>query len=272
VTSAGNLIAEAGVELFAHRGFSGRYPEQTRAAYAAAIDFAIEHDLELGLECDVHFTKDDQLACLHDLTIDRTSDGTGALYELTLDELRKIDFGSWFKADADPEEKSIITLVELLDMVAEARERGGKLTVNRETKHPTPRGLEVDERVAEILTDRGWDGVDSPVRMITFDPAALELIGRILPNLRRTYLLGDLDPVRDGVLPDGVTVVGPDIESIRRDPGFVERARNHGNDVHVWTVNTAEDVKFCREIGVTGLTTDFPDVVVEALTASPVAT
>lgn len=262
------MIADAGLEIFAHRGFSGRHPEQTRAAYVAAIDFAVEHDLELGLECDVHFTKDDQLACLHDLTVDRTSDSTGPLYELTLDELRAIDFGSWFTAEPTPDEKSIITLDELLDLIIDARGRGAKITMNLETKHPTPRGLEVDERVAQVLTDRGLDGPDSPIRMITFDPEALELIGRILPNLRRTYLRSDFSPVLDGRLPDGVTIVGPDIEALRVDPGFVERARKHGNDVHVWTVNTPEDVQFCRDLGVTGLTTDFPDVVVEALTAS----
>lgn len=266
--SAAQQITDAGYTIVAHRGFSGRYPEQTVAAYAAAIAFAEENDLELTLECDVHFTADDQLVCLHDLTVDRTSDATGPLYEFTLEQLRQVDFGSWFTTEPTAEEKSVITLVELLDMIEAARGRGAKIFLNLETKHPTPRGLEVDQRTAEILIERGLDGPDSPIRMITFDAEALALLGRLLPNLRRTYLRGEMDPVQDGRLPDGVTIVGPDIERVREDPGFIARARSHGNEVHVWTVNTADDTDYLRELGVTGFTTDFPDVVFDALSKS----
>ena len=59
--------------IVAHRGFSGRQPEMTRAAYRAAIDWSAKTGIELGLECDVHFSADDQLICLHDLSVKRTS-------------------------------------------------------------------------------------------------------------------------------------------------------------------------------------------------------
>ncbi len=262
----GQVLAEAGYEIFAHRGFSGRYPESTPAAYAAAIGFAAATGIELGLECDVHFSADDHLICLHDLTVDRTSDETGPVYERTLEELRGIDFGSRFMAGPPPAARSIITLVELLDMIAEARARGVAITLNLETKHPNPRGLEIEDRVAELLADRGWDGADSPVRLISFSRAALARMREVLPDLRRTFLVSTLDGVEDGVLPDGVAVVGPDIELLRADPGFVQRVRSHGNQVHAWTVNTPEDTVFCRDLGVTGFTTDVPDVVVGTLT------
>jgi glycerophosphoryl diester phosphodiesterase len=89
--------------------------------------------------------------------------------------------------------------------------------------------------------------------------------------LRRTFLVSRLTGIEDGVLPDGVTVVGPDIALLRSDPGFVERVRSHGKEVHAWTVNTPEDTIFCRDLGVTGFTTDFPDIVVETLTSSAVS-
>ena len=64
--------------LIAHRGFSSRHPEMTRAAYQAAIDWVYETEIPLGLECDVHFSADDELICLHDLTLDRTSTSSGS--------------------------------------------------------------------------------------------------------------------------------------------------------------------------------------------------
>lgn len=254
-----------GLEIFAHRGFSGRYPESTHGAYRAAIAYATEHDLELGLECDVHFSADDQLICLHDLDLDRTSDATGPAFERTVDELRSMDFGSWFTPHPTPDDKSITTLVELFDMIAEARDRGVRITLNLETKHPNPRGLEVEERVAELLVARGWAGPDSPIRLITFFEPALEKLGRLLPDLRRTFLISDLSRVSDSRLPDGVTVVGPDLARVREDPAWVGRMIAAGNQVHVWTVNTAEDVRRCFALGVTGFTSDFPDIVAETL-------
>lgn len=257
----------SGLEIFAHRGFSGRHPESTHGSYRAAIAYAEQHDCELGLECDVHFSADDQLICLHDLDLDRTSDATGPAFERTVEQLRTVDFGSWFTPDPTPQDKRITTLVELLDMIAEARDRGVRITLNLETKHPNPRGLEVDERVAHLLTDRGWAGPDSPIRLITFFESSLERLGTLLPDLRRTFLISDLSRAGDGTLPYGVRIVGPDLERVREDPDWVGRMIAAGNQVHVWTVNTPEDVRFCLDLGVTGFTTDFPDIVAQTLHA-----
>ena len=254
-----------GLEIFAHRGFSGRYPESTQASYRAAIEYAEEHDLELGLECDVHFSADDHLICLHDLDLDRTSNATGPAYARTLEELRAVDFGSWFTTDPSPAERTITTLVELLDMIVEARDRGVRVTLNLETKHPNPRGLEIEDRVAALLAERGWTGADSPIRLITFFPEALVKMREVLPELRRTFLISDLAAAGDGSLPDGVRIVGPDLEKVRTDPDWVGRMIAAGNQVHVWTVNTPDDVRFCLDLGVTGFTTDYPDVVAESL-------
>lgn len=265
MTSQPQTVQDSPIKIFAHRGFSSRCPEQTPAAYRAAIDFAAFHDIELGLECDVQFTADDQLILLHDWRVDRTSDGTGLAFEYTLAELRELDFGSWWKTDPDPDEKSIMTLVELLDMLGEARARGIRVTLNLETKHPHPRGLDIEERVAELLDERGWCGSDSPVRIISFSVEALQRTRELLPQLRRTYLLQhDLGPARSGRLPDGVDIVGPDLRLLPDDPGFVARAHEHGNEVHPWTVNEPEQIEFCRGLGIDGYTTDYPDRVVEA--------
>ncbi len=270
--SADNL-PDGPVKVFAHRGFSSRHPEQTPAAYRAAIDFAAESGIELGLECDAQFTADDHLILLHDATIDRTSNGTGPVFDYTLAQLRELDFGSWWKAGPDEGEKSIMTLTELLDMIADARAQGTRITLNLETKHPNPRGHDIEERVAELLKDRRWHKADSPVRVISFSAKALRHAGKLLPRLRRTYLIQNtLEPVADGRLPGGIGIIGPDLQLLADDPGFVARARKHGNEVHPWTVNTAEQVEFCRDLGVTGYTTDCPDVVVQTLGTATLTT
>ena len=79
------------VLVIAHRGASAYAPEHTFPAY----DLAVEQDADM-LECDLQMTADDVLVCVHDATVDRTSDGEGNVVDRTLAELRTLDFGSWF--------------------------------------------------------------------------------------------------------------------------------------------------------------------------------
>ena len=254
------------VVIFAHRGFSARHPEMTRAAYAEAIAWSAGAGVPLGLECDVHFAADDQLICLHDLTLDRTSNATGPASDRTVAELRRVDFGSWRVRRPTADQRALVTLEELLAMVAAARRRGVDITLAIETKHPNPRGLEVEARVAAMLGGYGWDRPGSPVRVISFLPQAVARLGELLPDLQRTLLVEvDLAPWASGQLPPGVRIAGPDLALLRTDPGFVARAAAHGNAVHVWTTNQPADIAFCLDLGVLGLTTDHPDRVAAEL-------
>lgn len=252
--------------IFAHRGFSSRQPEMTIAAYRAAIDWAAANGRPLGLECDVHFSADDELICLHDLRVDRTSDARGMAFHRTVEELQQIDFGSWFVPDPDPDQRRLATLRELLIMVRDARADGHDISLAIETKHPNPRGLAVEQRVATMLAEFGWDRAGSPVRIISFSVEAVHAAGDLLPELERTLLIEQhFGPWADGHLPDGVQAVGPDLLLIKKDPDFVARAHAHGNQVHVWTVNSLEDIRLCMFLGVDGFTTDYPERVAEAL-------
>lgn len=262
-----------GVRIFAHRGFSSQRPEMTRAAYTEAIEFAAREQVQLGLECDVHFAADDQLICLHDLSLNRTARVFGPAFGRNTDELRALDFGRWGRwADPRPRvpgDGALVTLDELFGLTQAAWDDGVRLALNVETKHPNPRGSDVDDRVIEMILARGWEDAASPIRVISFAPASLTRIGRALPQVGRTLLVKRaLGSITDGRLPDGIRVVGPELDLIRADPGFVARAQSRGNEVHVWTVNDPADIEFCLELGVDGLTTDCPDRVVAALHGS----
>jgi glycerophosphoryl diester phosphodiesterase len=246
--------------IVAHRGFTGRQPEMTRAAYAEAIAWSARTGVELGLECDVQFSADDELVCLHDLTVDRTSTTVGRVSELTVAQLKRLDFGSLRLPDATAEQCELVTLAELLEMIMDARAQGVPVTAVIETKHPNPRGADVEYRVAAMLTERGWDGADAPVRLISFSSAAVQRFAEVLPEVERAFLImGRFGRWQQGELPPGVRTVGVDVRLLRRDPDFVARARRQGNEVTAWTVNEPEDIQFCEDLGIAGFTTDYPD-------------
>ncbi len=252
--------------IIAHRGFSGQYPEMTISAYRAAIDWSRDTNTPLGLECDVQLSADDELVCLHDVTVDRTSDRSGRVGELTLAELRSLDFGSWKVPKPSLEQRSMVTLRDLLEMVRDARRGGVDVSACIETKHPSRRSREIEARVAALLTEFGWHQPGSPAYPMSFSLAAVKRFGALLPALPRTLLLErDLGRWRSGRLPDGVRRVGVDVDVVKQDPDFVNRARKRGNEVHVWTTNDPDDIAFCHSLGIVNITTDYPDRVLHTL-------
>lgn len=254
------------VTIYAHRGYAAREPEMTRAAYLAAIAWAERTRQPLGLECDVHFSGDGQLICLHDLTVTRTSSAAGTAYERTLAELQTLDFGSWKVRRPSLDQRTLITLAELVALTAAARDRGVDVSLAIETKHPNPRGTQVEDGVAALLEPYGWTRPHSPVRIISFHLPGLQRSAEVMPALPRTLLIErDLGEWRDGHLPTGVTAVGPDHLLLREDPDFIGRVRARGHQVHVWTVNRARDITWCLTRGVTGITTDDPAVAAGAI-------
>ena len=82
--------SEENIFVAAHRGFSAKYPENTMAAFRAAIELGVDQ-----IETDVRITKDGVLVLVHDGMVDRTSNGTGVVHDMTYAELMELDFGSW---------------------------------------------------------------------------------------------------------------------------------------------------------------------------------
>ncbi len=272
--------------LVAHRGASSTVAEHTLAAYEEAIASGAE-----ALECDVRLTRDSHLVCVHDRTVNRTSDGRGLVSELDLPTLGALDFASWHtelpaSADelltdspylagvaADRVERGggVLTLELLLELVHDA-ERPVRLLI--ETKHPTRYGGLVEQTLVELLARFGWAGrpgppesklkhtpsdLDNRVVVMSFATTAVRRVRLLAPDIPTVLLLERLMPKRRaGHLPAAIPIAGPGLHILQADPGFVARAHARARQVYVWTVNKAADVEFVLDLGVDTIITDYP--------------
>ncbi|MGI8666099.1 MAG: glycerophosphodiester phosphodiesterase family protein [Jatrophihabitans sp.] len=281
--------------VIAHRGASFEVAEHTLPAYLAAIESGAD-----GLECDVRLTRDGHLVCVHDRTVNRTSNGRGIVSELDLSGLRALDFGSWhdeLPASADdlladspylqgvaPDRmgggsSTVLTLETLLGVVADA-DRPLKLLI--ETKHPTRYGGMVEKELVRLLKRFGWAtdpaidelaaggpgptstaaGPDYSITIMSFAGVALRRIRLLAPAVPLVQLF-ERDTIgrRDGTLPTGVHTAGPGITILRTEPGYVERVHSAGNRVFCWTVDQPADIDLVRHLGIDAIITNRPAAV-----------
>lgn len=241
--------------VVAHRGASADKPEHTLAAY----DLALREGAD-GVECDVRLTRDGHLVCVHDRRVDRTSTGTGLVSEMTLAELRRLDYGSWHAGGRAGTDTGLLTLDDLVSLVLDWN-RPVKLFI--ETKHPVRYGALVENKVLALLHRYGIAAPASAdlsrAVVMSFSAAAVWRIRRAAPMLP-TVLLGETSRYLGGSAATtvGATAVGPSIATLREHPELVDRAAAQGRALYCWTVDHYEDVQFCRDIGVGWVATNHP--------------
>lgn len=244
--------------VVAHRGASADLPEHTLAAY----DLALREGAD-GVECDVRLTSDGHLVCLHDRRVDRTSSGTGVVSEMTLAELRRLDYGSWHGSAREGVavgDTGLLTLEELVQLVLDWS-RPVKLFI--ETKHPVRYGSLVESKVLALLHRFGIAAPASAdlsrAVVMSFSASAVWRVRRAAPLLP-TVLLGETARYLggSGATTVGATAVGPSIATLREHPELVDRAAAQGRALYCWTVDHYEDVQFCRDQGVAWLATNHP--------------
>ncbi len=253
--------------MVAHRGASHENAEHTLGAYVAAMDAGAE-----GLECDVRLTADGHLVCVHDRDLRRTASQRGVVSTMELSELSELDFASWKNPwaelddeapDQDESLNTVLTLRRLLETVADYDRR---IEVAIETKHPTRYAGLVEKRLVEMLRDFGWDRAGSPVRVMSFSFTALQRVERLAPDIQLVQLIEHAQywpMLRRAIGKDWI--VGPGIVELREHPKLGSRISRAGHDIHVWTVNTPEDLQVCLDLGVKAVITDRPAYILELL-------
>jgi glycerophosphoryl diester phosphodiesterase len=215
------------MKIYAHRGSSIAYPELTMAAYKAAVDEGAD-----GFECDVRITKDNQLVLWHDADMQRVAGNSARIADSTLKEIKS-------------HYQQAITLDELLIL---ARDNNKELAI--ETKHPVPSGSAVEKGVMELLSQ---EKPVADIHVMSFSWIALENVRRINPEQKTVALLHDTFSFAMRRF-TSAQAIGPGITAFRKKPHLNQDPRN----LFIWTVDDADDMRFCADNGVDVLITNTP--------------
>lgn len=229
------------MKIIAHRGLSSLYPELTELAFTKALELDIH-----GVETDVRLSRDGVVVCIHDPIIDRVADGRGRVSELTLQQLRRHNFGT----PAMPQ--SVLTLDELLELLVHYEDKHLYI----ETKHPVRFSRILEEQVVLRLRYHGLLH-DPRIHLISFSAASITWLKEMAPHLDRIHLRRSwetwLNPLPNFV--GQPTGLGISVDRARKNPEFIGK---WGLPTYVWTVDNASDIRWARAQGVDMLATNVP--------------
>ncbi len=246
--------------MVAHRGASAAKAEHTLAAYVQALDEGAD-----ALECDVRLTADGHLVCVHDRRIDRTTGARGTVSTMSLAELSELDAASWktpwwdLDDEAEDLDQDLYRVLSLRRLLEAVRDYDRRVELAIETKHPTRYAGLVERRLVELLEEFGLAGRDSPARVMSFSGVALTRVQKLAPDLEVVLLIeGSVSwQVTRGMLLPG-WIAGPGIEQLRERPRLGRRLVRDGRRIHVWTVDTVDDLDLCLDLGVEAVITNRP--------------
>ena len=243
--------------VIAHRGGAGQWPENTLFAFNNAIESGAD-----ALEFDVHATRDGELVVIHDATVDRTTDGSGRVDEMTWEALRELDAGYDWTADGGASYPyrgmglKVPSLEEVLQALPDTR-----MIIELKKVSDAARA-----RFSEVIAKSPY-----PERKViaSFQSESVKYIRDNNPGIATSSTAGEvflfwtLNSVRLGFafVPGGETMqVPPRFQDLTLvSAWFVSGAHRHNVDVYVWTINEEADMKRHIDHGVDGIITDYPD-------------
>jgi len=225
------------LQCIAHRGFSGRYPENTILAFKKAVDAGADI-----IEFDVRQSKDGKLIVMHDPTVDRTTDGSGRVDCMTLREIKELDAGMGEK---------VPTLEEVIE------ELGGKIGMNI---HMYVLGKQLDLAVKICLEA----GIADEIFFSLSDPSEIRRLRRDYPDL--TICSGYRPHTSDYLessLTLGARILQPSIKATYLTSEWIKKAHEKGMVIEVFWADTAKDMIRLKNLGVDGILTNYPDIFVK---------
>lgn len=255
--------------VIAHQGGEGLRPSNTMSAFENAVALGVDM-----LETDVHATADGELVLIHDDTVDRTTNGSGALREMSLAEVQALDAGYYWTDDNGQsypyrgQGLTIPTLRELLTAFPQMR-------FNVEIKQAEP---PIAAPLCDLIRELG---MEEQLLVASFSEVAIMAFREVCPEVATSMVQGEIIPFfvlsklwlgavyqpqveaiqvpefRGGIVPWG------DLRVI--NGRFIRNAHHHNIEFHVWTVNETEDMERMLDWGVDGIITDRPDRLLELL-------
>ena len=291
-----NPWLERRVWNIAHQGGENEAPSDTLYAFKTAMDKGVDM-----LELDVHATADGEIVVLHDATVDRTTNGTGSVDELTLAQIKALDAAHWFVPDkgtthsADPGQyvfRGVATGVRpppdgftpndfTIPTLREVLETFPEVPINIEVKNTIPNTAPYERILADLLREFGRS---DDVIVVSFLDHAIELFKLWAPEIHTAtatvetaiFHTSQRGPLPGLPNPRYVALQVPvTFESIPGvpvrvvDAGFVADAHANGLAVHVWTINDRATMCELIGLGVDGIMTDFPTLL-ETILSDPV--
>ncbi|NEC26690.1 glycerophosphodiester phosphodiesterase [Streptomyces sp. SID8111] len=212
-----------------HRGVMGVEPENTLRSFVAAQESGLD-----VIELDLHLSKDGVLVVMHDPDVDRTTDGTGAIADQTLAELRALDAGGG---------ERIPVFEEVLDAV--------RAPLQAEIKD-----VQAARALAEVMNARD---LARRVEVSSFHDEAIAEIARLVPGVRTALVASRYGTdVVDRAVAAGASTVCLNIRRLTLE--IVEHARKADLRIIGWVVNTQDHLRLVRALGLDGATTDYPDI------------
>ncbi len=240
--------------LYAHRGFSGCYPENSPLAFRMAV----EKTNADGIESDVHISKDGKLVIFHDATLERTSNGSGFIKDHTYEELLQLDIGAWKSPEFAGEH--IWTLEQLLDFCKETR-----MILNLELKNYEVFYEGLEERVIHEITERK---MEEQVCVSSFNHISMQRF-KLLNGDIETGLLYD-KPYLDMdayIARSNADNMHPRYMLMQYQPELMKLYHDRGMKVNVWTVDEPEDIRDMVRRGADGIISNRADVLCSTVSA-----
>ena len=232
--------------VIAHRGHSLRAPEQTKAAFTQAVKYGADM-----IEADVRESADGTLVLMHDRTVDRTTDGTGAVSGLTDSELDRLDAGGWFSANYVDER--IPTLDWLFGLAAD----NGVALCLEVKGEPEAEQERLANRIAEEIASRGRLAVDA---LASFDHEALKSAAGRVAGLR---IAPDRSPERgsstaEQLIAQAEAVGAPIIQHHCDDltHAVVTQVQAAGIEIWAWPSTSEKSIRSMLKFGVAGIMGD----------------
>ncbi len=250
--------------VIAHQGGDGVWPGDTMAAFERAAALGVDM-----LEMDLHVTSDGHLVLMHDETVDRTTDGTGRIEDMTLAQFKSLDAGYDWTADNGqtyPYRGQGITGAT----VEELFQAFPEMPMNIEIK------LVENQPVARLFCDmiRQYSMQDK-ILVASFHQTAMDEFRATCPEVSTSttqdevinFFARQFLGLGGTYSPIGKAVQVPEYQGSLKvlSPRFIAAAHDRGLDVHVWTVNEAADMQRMIDLGVDGIITDNPDRLLESL-------
>ena len=219
--------------IMGHRGAAAVAPENTLLSVAKAIEIGVD-----AVEIDVRLTKDRELVVIHDASVDRTTNGRGPVSQYELRDIKTLDAGRG---------ERIPTLQEVVDLV------GGQVTLVVELKEE-----ETEKKVVELIRKNHFE---QQVYVISFWHGLVKTVKALAPRIKTGVLLVGCPVDACVATQASADAVVMRYGFVNRD--FVETAHKEGLQVLIWNIDDRNLLKPYVEMGVDGIASNDPQVLVE---------